>query len=145
MSSKPDTLHCVKRYLASLLISAVTLVSPVALAESADLQELIANPQDYLDQEVEIVGYCTKGGVKGDVVGFGCTTDGVVYITVDNIEPDAAEEKLGAGCDGTGATERSADCRATLRFVPHSYTTSTVIEPGKSVTIFNTKKADVSF
>ena len=40
---------------------------------------------------------------------------------------------------------QSDECRATVKFVPHSYSSSSVIEPGKDVTIFNAKKATVNF
>jgi hypothetical protein len=134
-----------KTNLAGLLVLAALLLSPAAFAEATDLQDLANNPQDYLGQEVEIAGYCLKGGVKGDVVGYECTTDGTVYVTADAIEPETAEKAIGENCDASGVTGRSADCRATLRFVPHSYTTSAVIEPDKSIIVINADKATVSF
>ena len=54
-----------------------------------------------------------------------------------NDEEDA-KEKLSGKCAG-------GSCKAIVQFVPHSYTTSGVIEPGKSVTVFNAEKAKVRF
>jgi hypothetical protein len=120
----------------------VALVSPAALAEPDDLTKLVTNPHDYLDKQVEIVGYCVKGGVKGDVLGYECTTEGTVYVDTDTIEPEAAKQKVDDSCKGE---QHEAACRATIRFVPHSFSTSNVLEAGKTITIFNTKKAELSF
>lgn len=133
------------RSLVGLAVAGASLVSTAAMAGAVDVKTLAADPQAYLGQEVEIAGYCLKGGIKGDVVGYECTTDGTVYVTIDEIAPAAAEKTLGEKCDAAGVTERSAACRATLRFEPHSYTTSAVIEPGKSIIVLNADKADVSF
>ena len=53
-----------------------------------------------------------------------------------------APEKVDESCKGSA---QDAACRATIRFVPHSVSTSNVLEPGKTITIFNTKKAELSF
>lgn len=137
MNTKQGAMHRVKRYLAGLLISGTVLMVPAAAAVSADLKEIAANPHSFLGQQVEIEGDCVKGGRKGDVIGYECTTDGGVYVDADDIEPEAAKEKLGSCSDES--------CRATIRFVPHSFTTSSVIEPGKSIVVFNTDKAELSF
>jgi hypothetical protein len=130
------------RYCVAALLVVAALVSPAATAEPTDLTKLVSSPQDYLDKEVEIVGYCVKGGVKGDVLGYECTTEGTVYVDAGTIEPAAAREKVDASCKGE---QQDAACRATIRFVPHSFTTSNVLEENKTITIFNTKKAELSF
>jgi len=144
MSSKQFTLHHVTRRFARLLVLGAALSAPAALAASADLADLAAKPGNYLGQEVEVVGYCVKGGVKGNVLGYECITEGTVRVTADDIEPATAKEKLDVGCNGADAAQSEA-CRVTLRFEPHSYTTSSVIEPGKDIVVLNAKKAVVSF
>jgi hypothetical protein len=130
--------HCVKyRLAAGLLVSGALLFSSAAFAASTDMQDLQKKPENYLGQEVEIVGVCVKGGKKGDVLGYECTTEEGIYVDAHDVEPEAAKEKLDGGCDGDS-------CRVTIRFMPHSYTTSSGVEPGKDVTIFNTDKATVS-
>jgi hypothetical protein len=124
------------------LLIGMTFVAPAAFAEPTNLADLAASPHDYLDKEVEITGYCVKGGAKGDVLGYECTTDGAIYVNTGDIEPAAAKEKVEASCNGE---KQDTACRATIRFVPHSFTTSNVLEPGKTITIFNTKKAELSF
>lgn len=136
-------MHPLTRFLAALLISGAAFSS--ALAGPADLEELAASPRDYLGQDVEVTGYCLKGGAKGDVVGYECTTEGAVYVTADKIEPEAAKDKIDEDCDGAKAEAKSDSCRATIHFVPHSYTTSGVIEPGKDITVFNADKAELTF
>jgi hypothetical protein len=134
--------HCVIARLAGLLVVVAAFVSPAAMAEPDDLAKLAASPTDYLDKQVEIAGYCVKGGAKGDVLGYECTTEGSVYVDTDDIEPASAKEKLAASCNGE---QKGEACRATIRFVPHSFTTSNVLEPNKTITIFNTKKAELNF
>jgi hypothetical protein len=114
------------------------LLSPAAFAGSTDLQDLAKKPESYLGQDVEITGVCVKHGRKGDVLGYECTTEEGVYVDARDVEPEAAKKKLDAGCDGD-------DCSVTIRFTPHSYSTSSMVEPGKDVTIFNAQKATVSF
>ena len=127
-----------KRPLATVLALAALLLSPAALAQPTDLSDLAKNPQDYLGQEVEIEGACVKGGRSGDVLGYECTTEDGVYVDADDIEPEDAKDKLGGDCAG-------GSCKATIQFVPHSYTTSGAIEPDRSVVVFNAEKAKVSF
>lgn len=128
--------------LAGLLILGSAIASPAAIAEPVDLAALVANPHAYLDEEIEVTGYCVKGGLKGDVLGYECTTEGAVYVDAGDIEPAGAKEKVDETCKGEG---QEAACRATIRFVPHSFTTSNVLESNKTITIFNTKKAALSF
>lgn len=128
--------------LAGLLLVGAAFISPAAMAEPDDLAKLAASPTDYLEKEVEVTGYCVKGGAKGDVLGYECTTEGAVYVDTDEIEPASAKEKVDASCNGE---KQDAACRATIRFTPHSFTTSNVLVPDKAITIFNTRKADLSF
>jgi hypothetical protein len=135
-----STLHQVPtagRYLAGLLVLGALLLSPAAFAGSTDLQDLAKKPESYLGQDVEITGVCVKHGRKGDVLGYECTTEEGVYVDARDVEPEAAKKKLDAGCDGD-------DCSVTIRFTPHSFSTSSMVEPGKDVTIFNAQKATVS-
>ena len=132
-------MHRVNHF-AACVIAALLLAAPAAFAEPTDLAELSKSPQKFLGQEVEMVGFCVEGGRSGDVLGYECSADADVYVDIDDIEPEAAKKTL-ADC---GATQ-SDECRATVRFAPHSYTTSGVIEPGKNVTVFNAERATVSF
>lgn len=131
-------MHRATGRLTVLLIAGFVLAAPAALAEPTDMKDLAKNPQDFLGQEVEMQGYCVKGGRSGDVLGYECTTTDGVYVDADDIEPEEAKQKLSGECAG-------GKCKSTVQFVPHSYTTSGVIEPGKSVTVFNAEKAKVSF
>lgn len=136
MSSTQHEAQNLGRTLVGLLVSGALLFSSAAFAASTDMQDLQTKPENYLGQEVEIVGVCVKGGKKGDVLGYECTTEEGIYVDTRDVEPEAAKEKLD-GCDGDS-------CRVTIRFMPHSYTTSSGVEPGKDVTIFNADKATVS-
>lgn len=121
---------------------AALLFSAAALAAPDDLDSLAATPQNYLGKEVEVTGYCVKGGLKGDVLGYECMSKGAVYVDTDKIEPADAEEKVNGSCKDK---QQDSGCQATIRFVPHSFTTSNVLEPGKAITIFNTEKAVLQF
>jgi hypothetical protein len=137
MNSTQHQVPTAGRTLAGLLVLGALLLSPAAFAGSTDLQDLAKKPESYLGQDVEITGVCVKHGRKGDVLGYECTTEEGVYVDARDVEPEAAKKKLDAGCDGD-------DCSVTIRFVPHSYSTSSMVEPGKDVTIFNAQKATVS-
>ena len=78
----------------------------------------------------------------GAVLGYECTTEGAIYVDTDEIEPASAKEKVDESCKGE---QQDAACRATIRFTPHSISSSNVLVPGKTITIFNTKKAELSF
>lgn len=132
-------MHSLTRF-AVVVAAGLAFGAPAALAEPTDLKELAENPKSFLDKEIELVGYCVKGGKAGDVLGYECITDGGVYVVADDIEPETAKKTL-ADC---GVTE-SDECKATVKFEPYSFTTSGVVEPGKKVTIFNTDKAAVGF
>ena len=138
MSTKSDARRRSTRNVAGLLFATAALIAPAALAEPTDLAEVTKNPQKFLGEEVEMEGYCVKGGRTGDVLGYECTSPDGVYVDADEIEPAAAKKRLADDCAG-------GQCRATIHFVPHSYTTSGVIEADKTVTVFNTEKAKVSF
>jgi hypothetical protein len=139
---QPDRKLCSKRYIGGLLIVSATSIFAVAAASATDLKDLTMSPLDYIGKEVEIAGYCVKGGVNGDVLGYECTTEGGVYVDTDDVEPAAAKQKVDESCKGNG---HDAACRATIRFTPHSFTTSTKVEADKTVTIFNADKAKLSF
>ena len=139
---KQNTMRIAQSRLASVFILAAMLGTTAAIAEPNDLAQLATSPQDYLDKQIEIVGYCVKGGTKGDVLGYECTTESTVYVDTDTIEPEGARAKIDENCKGD---EQDAACRATIRFVPHSFSTSNVLEANKTITIFNTKKAELSF
>ncbi|MEZ5874901.1 MAG: hypothetical protein R3D30_08740 [Hyphomicrobiales bacterium] len=128
------------RLLGIFSILGAALCAP-ALAEPLDLKDLAAHPENYLGQEVELEGFCVKGGRSGDVLGYECITDDGVYVDAGDIAPDSAKQKLADIC----GVKHSDDCRATIRFSPRSYTTSAVIEPGKDVVVFNADKVDVTF
>jgi hypothetical protein len=130
-------MHRVKGFLPVFLIAGLALAAP-AHAEPTDMKALAKDPQSFLGEAVVIEGYCVKGGRSGDVLGYECTTEDGVYVDADDIEPEDAKAKLAGECAG-------ASCRATVEFVPHSFTTSGVIEPDKSVVVFNSEKAKVSF
>ena len=131
-------MHRVNGRLAAFLIAGFAFAAPAVLAEPTDLQEVAKSPQSFLGQEVAMEAYCVKGGRSGDVLGYECTTEEGVYVDADDIEPEDAKEKLSGECAG-------GSCKTTVEFVPHSFTTSGAIEPGKSVTVFNAEKAKVSF
>lgn len=130
-------MYRVKDFLPVFLIAGFALAAP-ALAEPTDMKDLAKNPQAFLGEEVVLEGHCVKGGRSGDVLGYECTTEDGIYVDADDIEPEDAKAKLAGDCAG-------GSCRATVEFVPHSYTTSGVIEPGKDVTVFNAEKAKLSF
>jgi hypothetical protein len=137
MSTTQHEAQIAGRYLVGLLVSGALLFSSAAFAASTDMQDLHKKPQNYLGQEVEIVGVCVKGGKKGDVLGYECTTEEGIYVDARDVEPETVKKKLDGGCVGDS-------CRVTIRFMPHSYTTSAVVEPGKDITIFSADKATVS-
>jgi len=131
-------MHRVNNYLAAFLIAGLVCTASAAHAEPTDLAALAKDPQSFLGQDLEMKANCVKGGRAGDVLGYECTTKQGVYLNARDIGPEDAKEKLAGECAG-GA------CEATLRFSPHSFTTSGVIEPAKSVVVFNAEKAIVSF
>ena len=131
-------MNCSKGRRAALLIAGLVLTAGFTEVQASDIQDLVKNPQSFLGQEVEMKATCIKDGRSGDVLGYECTTKDGVYVNTDDITPEEAKAKLDDECaDGK--------CEATLSFVPHSYTTSGVIEPDKDVVVFNTKTAEVNF
>lgn len=123
---------------AAIVIAAMVLSASAALAGASDMKDLAKDPQNFLGQEVEIKAFCIKGGRSGDVLGYECTTKDGVYLDTDDITPEDAKSKLADECAG-------GKCEATVQFVPHSFTTSGVIEPDKTVVVFNAETAKVSF
>ncbi|MGA9541246.1 MAG: hypothetical protein WBQ77_09400 [Methyloceanibacter sp.] len=120
------------------MIAGLGLIAWVTQVQASDIQDLVKNPQNFLGQEVEMKASCIKGGRAGDVLGYECTTKDGVYLNADDITPEEAKAKLEDDCaDGK--------CEATLSFVPHSYTTSGVIEPDKDVVVFNSETAKINF
>lgn len=63
-----------------------------------------------------MLGYCAQGGVKGDIEGYQCSTEGDLYISTSEIKPDFA--KIEENCGGLDVVERSAFCRAKISFTP---------------------------
>ncbi len=131
-------MHRVNGHLALCLIAGLAFAATAACAEPNDVNELSRNPQGFLGQDIEMTGACVKGGRDGDVLGYECRTANGVYVQADDIEPEEAKAKLEGDC-------AEGSCEVSVQFVPHSYTTSAVIEPDKSVVIYNTAKAKVSF
>lgn len=123
---------------AAIAIAAMVLSASAVQAAASDMKDLTKDPQKFLGQEVEIKAFCIKGGRSGDVLGYECTTKEGVYVDTDDVTPEDAKSKLSNECAGGG-------CEATVQFVPHSYTTSDVIEPDKSVVVFNAETAKLSF
>ncbi|MGH6864702.1 MAG: hypothetical protein ACREDO_00605 [Methyloceanibacter sp.] len=132
--------HC----FAAWAVAGMALLPAAVTAESVKVEDLASNPQSYLGKEVELVGQCSKGGAGGDVLGYECTTEETVYVDARKVEPKSVKQKFDKDCVGKAASG-SESCRAIIRFVPHSFTTSTKIESGKNVVVFNTDKAEASF
>ena len=131
-------MHCSKGRRTALMIAGLGLIAWVTQVQASDIQDLVKNPQNFLGQEVEMKASCIKAGRAGDVLGYECTTKDGVYVNTDDITPEEAKAKLDDECaDGK--------CEATLSFVPHSYTTSGVIEPDKDVVVFNSETAKINF
>ena len=131
-------MNCSKGRRTAFMIAGLGLIAWVTQVQASDIQDLVKNPQNFLGQEVEMKASCIKGGRAGDVLGYECTTKDGVYLNADDITPEEAKAKLEDDCaDGK--------CEATLSFVPHSYTTSGVIEPDKDVVVFNSETAKVNF
>ena len=131
------------RRLAALLVA--LLLPSVAVAGIMDWERLADDPESYIDKPVEVIGYCAEGGVKGDVDGYQCSTEGDLYIATPEIKPDFAKRKIEENCGGMDVVERSDFCRAKVSFTPQSVSTSTTLEPGKTITIISTDIATLKF
>jgi hypothetical protein len=138
-------MHAFETFRAVPLIFALALLPVVALAGAVKWQKLAADPAAYIGKEVEVVGYCAQGGVNGDAPGYQCATDGNLYIETPEIGPAAAKTKVDETCGGMDVIERSSFCRVSIDFVPSSVSTSTALEPGKTVTVINTDTAKLKF
>jgi hypothetical protein len=121
------------------------LLPTAALADLMDWEKLADDPESFIDKPVEVIGYCAEGGVKGDVDGYQCSTDGDVYISTPEIKPDSAVRKIEENCGGLDVVERSDFCRAKISFTPQSVFTSTTLEPGKTITVISTDIATLKF
>jgi len=91
MSTTQHEAQFAGRYLVGLLVSGALLFSSAAFAASTDMQDLQKKPETFLGQEVEIVGVCVKGGKKGDVFGYECTTEEGIYVDTRDVEPEAGD------------------------------------------------------
>jgi hypothetical protein len=145
MRSEQKAMHLLPRTCGATVVMGVTLFAIAANAGPVDWHDLADKPTDYLNKEIEVSGYCTKGGTKGDVLGYECATEGPVYIDARQVEPDDAAKKVDDNCGAMDVIERSSFCKVTVKLTPHSFTTSNTIEEGKSVTVFNADKAELSF
>lgn len=131
------------RRLAALLVA--LLLPSVAVAGITDWEKLADDPGSYIDKPVEVIGYCAQGGVKGDVDGYQCSTEGDLYISTPEIKPDFAKRKIEENCGGMDVVERSDFCRAKISFTPRSVSTSTTLEAGKTITVISTDIATLKF
>ena len=131
------------RRLAALLVA--LLLPSVAVAGIMDWERLADDPESYIDKPVEVIGYCAEGGVKGDVDGYQCSTEGDLYISMTDIEPDFAKRKIEENCGGLDVVERSDFCRAKISFTPRSISTSKELEAGKTITVISTDIATLKF
>jgi len=131
--------------LAVLAGISAALLPLAAVAAIMDWEKLADDPDSYIDKPVEVIGYCAQGGVKGDVDGYQCSTEGDLYISTPEIKPDFAKRKIEENCGGLDVVERSAFCRAKISFTPQSVSTSTTLESGKTITIISTDIATLKF
>lgn len=122
----------------AFFVAGMGLLAGVSQVHASELGDIAENPQNYLEQEVEISARCIKGGKAGDVLGYECTTKAGVYLNTDDITPEEAKDKLAKDC-------AEGSCEVTVTFEPYSYSTSGVIEPNKDVVIFNAKTAKIAF
>jgi hypothetical protein len=122
----------------TFLVASLGLFACATSVQATELEDLAKNPQNYLEQQVEMKASCIKDGRSGDVLGYECTTKNGVYLNADDITPEEAKTKLANEC-------AEGECEVTVAFEPYSYSTSGVVEPNKDVVIFNSKTAKVSF
>jgi len=128
----------------AMLFGALMLPS-AAFAGIIDWEKLADDPDSYIGKPVEVLGYCAEGGVKGDVDGYQCSTEGDLYIAMPDIKPDSAKRKIEENCGGLDVVERSDFCRAKISFTPQAVSTSTELEAGKTITIISTDIATLKF
>jgi hypothetical protein len=128
------------------IAGAVTALLPLAASAALiDWEKLADDPESYIDKPVEVIGYCAEGGVKGDVDGYQCSTEGDVYISMADVKPDSAKRKIEDDCGGLDVVERSDFCRAKISFTPRSVSTSKELEAGKTITVITTDIATLKF
>ena len=77
--------------------------------------------------------------------GYQCSTEGDLYISMTDIEPDFAKRKIEENCGGLDVVERSDFCRAKISFTPRSISTSKELEAGKTITVISTDIATLKF
>ena len=121
------------------------LLPTAALAGVMDWEKLADDPESFIGKQVEVLGYCAEGGVKGDIDGYQCSTEGDLYIVTPEIKPDFAMRKIEENCGGLDVVERSDFCRARISFTPRSVATSTELEQGKTITVISTDIATLKF
>ncbi len=124
----------------TVLLTALLLPSAAA-AGLMGWQKLAGDPDSYIGKQVEVVGYCAQG----DADGYQCSTEGDLYIVTPDIKPDFAKKKIEENCGGMDVIERSSFCRARISFTPESVSTSTTLEPGKTVTVISADIATLRF
>jgi hypothetical protein len=110
-----------------------------------DWEKLANDPESFIGKPGEVLGYCAEGGVKGDIDGYQCLTEGDLYILTPEIKPDFAIRRVEENCGGLDVVERSEFCRTKISFAPQSVSTSTTLESGKTITIISTDIATLKF
>ena len=78
----------------TFLVASLGLFACATSVQATELEDLAKNPQNYLEQQVEMKASCIKGGRSGDVLGYECTTKNGVYLNADDITPEEAKTKL---------------------------------------------------
>jgi hypothetical protein len=74
------------------------LLPTAALADPMDWEKLADDPESFIGKPVEVLSYCAEGGVKGDLDGYQCATEGDLYISTPEIKPDFAIRKIEENC-----------------------------------------------
>jgi len=123
------------------VLLAALLRPSAAAAGIMDWEKLADDPDSYIGKPVEVLGYCAQG----DADGYQCSTEGDLYIVTPDIKPEFAKKKIEENCGGMDVIERSSFCRAKISFTPQSVSTSTTLEPGKTVTVISADIATLKF
>ena len=121
------------------------LLPLAAVAAIMDWEKFADDPGSYIDKPVEVIGYCAQGGLKGDVDGYQCSTEGDLYISTPEIKPDFAKRKIEENCGGLDVVERSSFCRAKISFTPLSYRPRPSLKRARPITIISTDIATLKF
>ena len=128
-----------RRLLGALL--AVLLLPSAAGAGAMNWEKFADDPDSYIGKPVQVLGYCAQD----DADGYQCSTEGDLYIVAADIKPEFAKKKIEENCGGMDVIERSSFCRAMISFTPKSVSTSTTLEPGKTVTVISADIAMLKF